>query len=50
MQRITLTFAPRHNCKSAPRPYDPRINRWTGQPHEHQREIARRQRQQARSN
>ena len=26
--------------------FDPRINRWTGQPHEHKREIARRLRQQ----
>jgi hypothetical protein len=25
--------------------YDPQINRWTGKPHEHKREIARRLRQ-----
>lgn len=24
---------------------DPRLNRWTGEPHQHRREIARRQRQ-----
>lgn len=24
---------------------DPKINRWTGEPHEHKREIARRERQ-----
>lgn len=50
MQRVIHTVAPRHNRKSPPRTYDPRINRWTGQPHEHQREIARRLRQHARGN
>lgn len=25
--------------------FDPRINRWTGEPHKHEREIARRARQ-----
>ena len=29
--------------------FDPRINRWTGKPHEHKREIARRARQQGRA-
>lgn len=28
--------------------FDPKINHWTGRPHEHAREIARRLRQQAR--
>lgn len=32
----------------ASRGFDPNINRWTGQPHEHRREIARRLRQKAR--
>jgi len=27
---------------------DPRINRWTGKPHEHRREVSRRLRQQQR--
>lgn len=30
------------------RPFHPRVNRWTGKPHERAREIARRQRQGAR--
>jgi hypothetical protein len=28
--------------------FNPKINRWTGEPHQHAREIARRLRQQAR--
>ncbi|MBF5091937.1 hypothetical protein F1640_18450 [Novosphingobium sp. NBM11] len=31
-----------------PSTFDPKINHWTGRPHEHAREIARRLRQQAR--
>lgn len=31
-----------------PSNFDPKINHWTGRPHEHAREIARRLRQQAR--
>ena len=39
-------YPPRAN--SFARPFHPVINRHTGQPHEHKREIARRQRQAAR--
>jgi hypothetical protein len=36
---------PRPARKAAKPPFHPLINRWTGKPHEHRREIARRVRQ-----
>jgi hypothetical protein len=42
--------APRRSVYRKPKgDFDPRINRWTGKPHEHKREIARRARQQGRA-
>ncbi len=40
--------APKRARASKPFPFHPTINRWTGEPHQHAREIARRQRQAAR--
>lgn len=40
-----LTERVKRAKKLAGRPYDPKINRWTGKPHEHKREKARRARQ-----
>lgn len=38
---LTPTPTPRTWTPPKP-PFDPKINRWTGKPHEHKREIARR--------
>lgn len=41
---------PRRNVDRKPKgDFSPRINRWTGKPHEHRREIARRLRQERRA-
>jgi hypothetical protein len=38
---------PSARAKTFLKPYNPRVNRHTGKPHEHKREISRRQRQAA---
>lgn len=45
IDRLARLFNPRYTYAG---PYHPTINRWTGKPHEHKREIARRLRQQGR--
>ena len=43
--------SPKRGPRPAPKPVDaenPRVNRWTGEPHQHGREVARRLRQRER--